>query len=957
MRSRSASPSSFDPQTTTTTPSGLKAIAHRPHPGPAKAAEIAARVPNGDAQGHFTPESGQGSGAPLAIFERPWDTHTVNRLRFVLCLSLLWACAEGGNTTTDSGTVPGSDAQVAPGVDGGTGPSCGPGTTACGDVCVSLDVDPSHCGACDNACSDGERCSGGMCEVTCPAGQQACTVGSGTQCVSTQSDREHCGACGNTCGAAQVCSEGTCTSSCAAGLESCTVPGGGVECADLDDSTSHCGACNMACAPGQSCTDGTCTLVCPSGQTACGGLCVDLDEDEANCGACANMCPADQRCNSGTCELECTGGTTECDGACRDLTADANNCGSCGNACDPGQVCQAGTCTLSCPGSQTVCAGECRTTATDVDHCGACGNVCPAPSGGTASCVAGSCQRNCPSGQTECTGTCRDLNTDGSHCGSCGNVCGAGQVCMGGTCETTIPTFAGPTFQVNSFSSSGCSLIDHAMVTGDDRGGIAVSTSQLFYTGDSGTGRFSRSDLSGGTAITAQLDTMVTDVATSTVYLLGSADGPFGQGGGTVTHLYPLTPEGQLDGEGISLSMAVPATGTAFGSQVGLFSGHGRVVVHNGSRVFSIATPSGVVTDLGAMSTPARRTCENWAYWGIAETDGSNTNLIFVASETSILRQRVGASTSSSVGSFTDLSDMCSIVASPSNNRWYFHHEYDSQFGGSGTITDEHFGYCSATYDTSGGNFRVTALNTTGCNVLEHGTETGDDRGGIGISTSYVFYTGDTATARAWRSLSSATRLGQNNDAMVSNTRTGDVYFLGNAGIALARGGGTITQLIPVSATSGRASGTPINLSTAIDASGSTSAGRIGIFAGYDRIGIYNGTRAYHIALPSGEVTDLGPVTLPNVQTCENWAFWGIAEYFDDRMHFVYADTNDDLVRVRVPEGTQSVVSAFTNLSDMCSVTVAPSLNRWYFHHEYTSQLTSNSGENIGYCSLSWTQP
>ena len=46
------------------------------------------------------------------------------------------------------------------------------------------------------------------------------------------------------------------------------------------------------------------------------------------------------------------------------------------------------------------------------------------------------------------------------------------------------------------------------------------------------------------------------------------------------------------------------------------------------------------------------------------------------------------------LATFSSLSDMCSFTVSPSNNRWYWHHEGGSQFGGS----DESIGYRNATF-------------------------------------------------------------------------------------------------------------------------------------------------------------------------------------------------------------------------------------------------------------------
>ncbi len=48
---------------------------------------------------------------------------------------------------------------------------------------------------------------------------------------------------------------------------------------------------------------------------------------------------------------------------------------------------------------------------------------------------------------------------------------------------------AGQDFQIQELSADGCSVVEHGSVTGDDRGGIAVSSTHVFYTGDSATGR------------------------------------------------------------------------------------------------------------------------------------------------------------------------------------------------------------------------------------------------------------------------------------------------------------------------------------------------------------------------------------------------------------------------------------------------------------------------------------
>ena len=128
----------------------------------------------------------------------------------------------------------------------------------------------------------------------------------------------------------------------------------------------------------------------------------------------------------------------------------------------------------------------------------------------------------------------------------------------------------------------------------------------------------------------------------------------------------------------------------------GIFAGWDRVVIHNTSRVYSIALPSGTVTDMGAVAAPSRSGCESWAYWGVAEFFGGALYIDYVQNSTTIARQQVSPTVGSPtvLASFSSLSDMCSFTVSQATNRWYWHHEGGSQFGGS----DESIGYCNATF-------------------------------------------------------------------------------------------------------------------------------------------------------------------------------------------------------------------------------------------------------------------
>jgi alpha-tubulin suppressor-like RCC1 family protein len=212
---------------------------------------------------------------------------------------------------------------------------------------------------------------------------------------------------------------------------------------------------------------------------------------------------------------------------------------------------------------------------------------------------------------------------------------------------------------------------------------------------------------------------------------------------------------------------------------------------------------------------------------------------------------------------------------------------------------------CNGTVDDPfRSNFQITSLGASGCALIDHNSLSGDDRGGIAVSTSHVFYTGDTRTVRYTLALGSGAGIGYQHDALTSNLRTGDVYS--------------------------------------------------GIFAGWDRVVVHNTSRVYSIALPSGVVTDVGAVAAPPHSGCESWAYWGVAEYFGGQLYITYVRNSTSIARMAVPSGVRTTVATFSNLSDMCSFTVSPTTNRWYFHHEGRSQF-GGSAETIGYCGATFT--
>ena len=268
------------------------------------------------------------------------------------------------------------------------------------------------------------------------------------------------------------------------------------------------------------------------------------------------------------------------------------------------------------------------------------------------------------------------------------------------------------TFRIDSMTLNNPTVVEHSSVTGDDRGTIAVSSTNAFYTGDSNTGRFDLSNLSGGTSITRN-DALFSNMRDQSLWALGTnattAMPGRNTGPHTITHLIELDNLGAQTGNSVALSSGVTVNTNDDGSN-GVFSGFDRVLVFDytsGSlgynspktgNVHRIDMNTGQVTTLGSLTINMAGP-ENWAASGIAETFGGEDYITYATNNlgfptTSVRRTRVSDGFTSTLLSFSNMSDMAAIVASPLNNRWYFHFEGSSQIGGQ----SETIGFADATF-------------------------------------------------------------------------------------------------------------------------------------------------------------------------------------------------------------------------------------------------------------------
>ncbi|HEU5430520.1 MAG TPA: hypothetical protein VFU81_02590 [Thermomicrobiales bacterium] len=197
---------------------------------------------------------------------------------------------------------------------------CKHGLTRCKDaegkrVCVDLQSDSSHCGACDAPCLAGQRCVQEECLPNdCPPGQRRCQG----QCVPAT-------CCGDTdCAGGRVCRQGSCVCPpdkphVCAGTSGCRQC-----CGDLDCS-------NAPTAGAPTCDRGVCacpitgTHYCP-GRGVCGLCCANADcGGGMQCGGAPLVCSCDSVPN-----------TVQCQGTCVDAQCESQCARSCAT---PGAVC------------------------------------------------------------------------------------------------------------------------------------------------------------------------------------------------------------------------------------------------------------------------------------------------------------------------------------------------------------------------------------------------------------------------------------------------------------------------------------------------------------------------------------------------------------------------------------------------------------------------------------------
>ena len=319
----------------------------------------------------------------------------------------------------------------------------------CGNQCVDVRNNPSHCGDCNINCAnnrpphttDDVRCEDHKCIYTCETGYENCSTEGKTECVDLTEDRKNCGTCGRTCEPNKYCHERTCKIANCSDAYACFKPASdacftndpeqcGIDCTPcnntLNASEATCddlGVCHVIrCQPDHHFVSET--QACePNTPSACGS--VDKS-DVTDCTAIPNI--SDAQCTYGECTCTCDTNhhKNRAGTGCEINTAD--DCGESHAVCNvanANNTCTTdGQCTFTCDTNHHKNRAGTGCEINSVNDCGASHAVCNVANATTNTCTSdGKCTFTCaPNHHKNRAGTGCEINSV-NDCGASHAVC------------------------------------------------------------------------------------------------------------------------------------------------------------------------------------------------------------------------------------------------------------------------------------------------------------------------------------------------------------------------------------------------------------------------------------------------------------------------------------------------------------------------------------------------------
>lgn len=240
-------------------------------------------------------------------------------------------------------------------------------------------------------------------------------------------------------------------------------------------------------------------------------------------------------------------------------------------------------------------------------------------------------------------------------------------------------------YEINSLDTSNHQIVDHDLISGDDRGGIAITANYVYIVGDNATARYDL-NLQNGTDLPKR-DGIFTDLAQLKLYTFYNTEFPNTPNsdnvdGFTMNALRSLNEDLTFGTEMIMLSQPISV---GIENQGIILAGYNEVIVGTANGTYDfyhISILNGLVTPMGQHNLSVQGS-ENWADWGMSGFDGTDRHGYFRADNNSIVDFNFTTNTSTNILPITDFSDMASLIAHPVNHRFYGHYEGStSTFGG-----------------------------------------------------------------------------------------------------------------------------------------------------------------------------------------------------------------------------------------------------------------------------------
>ncbi len=251
---------------------------------------------------------------------------------------------------------------------------------------------------------------------------------------------------------------------------------------------------------------------------------------------------------------------------------------------------------------------------------------------------------------------------------------------------------------INEITNDNSNTIDHDFLTGDDRGGIAITDSTVYVVGDNNIGRYDLELLEPGVSLPVR-DGLFSDLKERKIWSLYNTDSdemPFDWPNNYVVNAI-IALDADLMPTAEIVTFSEPITmGNYNMDNNGIFAGHGKLGLYSGDsgEFWVIDIASGNVELINQVYLDLYWS-ENWADWGVLGFDGTDYFAYYRDNDIyQIVSYNLTDDTKVAVSNFSDVSDLSSFIIHPDNNRLYFHYEGGAQFGGS----SETLGYVDADF-------------------------------------------------------------------------------------------------------------------------------------------------------------------------------------------------------------------------------------------------------------------